>query len=432
MTLLTNAAPDQQQAFNLAQEGHHTLITGQAGTGKSWLIEQMIEHLEGVALTASTGIAGVNIGGRTIHSWAGVGMAKATADELIQTICGKHYHEETRDRIRACRTLIIDEISMLGATFMGKLDQVLRAVRNDETPFGGIQLLMFGDFLQLPPVQDQPFFTSPLWAYMMPKVIVLTTIHRQKDRAFAELLQRVRVCKHTIADCNTLRGLGANPVNGTPLVLHTHNEHVDLYNQKKLKSLDLDIVTLLAKDTGNDPKVIAMLDKNCLSPSKLDLCVGARVMCTKNITGALCNGTLGTVKEIIKTHINSKVIVTWDNIGDQTMIPAEWEITDTGTREVLARRTQFPLRLAWAITVHKSQGLTLDNVVAYLGGCFNPGMVYVALSRMSTMENLTLPEFDVSKIKADLKALAFYAEPNDPTGWGAKVTPMMELPGLDL
>ena len=273
MTLLTNAAPDQQQAFNLAQEGHHTLITGQAGTGKSWLIEQMIEHLEGVALTASTGIAGVNIGGRTIHSWAGVGMAKATADELIQTICGKHYHEETRDRIRACRTLIIDEISMLGATFMGKLDQVLRAVRNDETPFGGIQLLMFGDFLQLPPVQDQPFFTSPLWAYMMPKVIVLTTIHRQKDRAFAELLQRVRVCKHTIADCNTLRGLGANTLTCT--------------TRRNSSPLTLTLSPCLPKTPGMIPRSSQCLTKT-VSPQVSWTSVSVLVSCAQRTSLVLC------------------------------------------------------------------------------------------------------------------------------------------------
>jgi len=428
LTLPDSASPDQIEAAQIIDEGGHCLITGPGGTGKSWLIDQIVEQLEHVALTASTGIAAVNIGGRTIHSWSGMGLAQATADELIAKIKYQKYMEATRERIEATRHLIIDEVSMLGANLFEKLDQVLRVVKDNPEPFGGIQLIMFGDFLQLPPVKDEFVFTSPIWGFMLPKVKVLTTIHRQKDKEFSELLMRLRIGRHTQADMRFLESLQSNKLEGKPLILHSHNDNVDRFNQKELDALDTNLFTYEASDTGDDKNALQQLDKNCLSPFELQLKVGARVMLTKNLSASLANGTCGTITKLEK----KKVHVKWDSYDfSMELDKGEWEVTDTATREVLARRKQYPLRLAWAVTIHKSQGMTLQEANVFLGQCFAPGQVYVALSRMSNTEYLRLSSFKPTLIKTDRTALAFYNNPMEPSKW-CKMDKVMNVDPLGL
>lgn len=208
------------------------------------------------------------------------------------------------------------------------------------------------------------------------------------------------------------------------MILHTHNEKVDLFNEKKLSELNERAYVFKAEDTGTDEAAVRQLEKDCVSPGKLTLKIGARVMCTKNIDDQICNGSTGTVCAIMEPNnprLASQVFVDWDGVGKRLVVPAEWEILDTGSRDVLARRKQFPLRLAWAITIHKSQGMTLQSAQAYLKDCFTPGQVYVALSRLVSSENLTIASLSASGIRVDRKALAFYDNPNDPTHWGAKV-----------
>lgn len=406
----TSFSPDQQRAFDAAQKGEHCLITGPGGTGKSYLIEKLKQSLPRCAVVATTGIAAVNVGGLTIHSWSGMGMAKQTAEELMQLIMYKDYKESARDNIRGCDTLIIDEISMLGAGFWQKLDQVLRAVRRDERPFGGIQLLMFGDFLQLPPVKDDFIFTTNIWEIINPVVVELTTIHRTKDKEFAELLTRIRKGEHTRADCNTLVALGGKPIKGQPLILHTHNANVDTYNNQELAKLSAPLCTYHATDNGSVKDALYTLQKECRSPAELKLKVGARVMGTKN-TDTFANGDCGTVTDLVQggSFEDPRISVQWDNGYHQHEIKkAEWVIEDHSTREVIASRKQFPLRLAWAVTVHKSQGMTLSSAVAYLDKCFAPGQIYVALSRLSNSENLWLPNFNPNLIRVNRDALRFY------------------------
>lgn len=398
---------DQQKAVDLIKEGHHILITGPGGTGKSFLVDHIRKQLPNTALTATTGIAAVNIGGRTYHSWSGMGLGKETVDELVEKVLKSRWCEAQRATIKRTKHLIIDEISMMGADHFVKLDQICRAIRQSDEPFGGIQLIMFGDFLQLPPVKDEYVFTSPLWDYLLPAVIVLTTIHRQKDKEFAELLHRVREAKHTKEDMVFLEGCGSKKLEQNlddQLILHSHNDAVDQFNKKMLNDICADEFVFHANDSGKGAPLKA-LQRDCISPAELVLKSGARVMLTKNLGNGLCNGSLGTVVRLDKLQ----VWVQWDRLASVMKMNHEtWEVTDTVSRDVLARRSQFPLRLAWAITIHKSQGMSLRSANIYLGKCFAPGQAYVALSRMESAEGMRLSSFKPTCIKADPLARAFY------------------------
>ncbi len=342
-----------------------------------------------VAVTASTGLAATHLGGTTIHSWAGIGIAdelhKRTASDMSKT---------RQDKIINSDILVIDEVSMLHDFRLDMVDQICREVRGDSAPFGGLQVVMSGDFYQLPPInrtgsREGSFITnSNAWEELSPVVCYLDEQHRQDDDALLDILTALRDndIRRRHAEALLARKKVRTPFDSPVTELYTTNADVDAINQSRLDAMKGDVREYEMTSTGSAGRVES-LKKSCLAPEVLQLKKGALVMFVKNAADKkYVNGTLGEVVDfdketelpIVKTLAGKKIIVERDS----------WEMRD-GEKKV-AGLVQVPLRLAWAITVHKSQGMTLDAAHVDLSKAFVPGMGYVALSRVRSLETLTL------------------------------------------
>jgi len=372
----------------------NVFITGSAGTGKSFLLNQLREKYD-LTVTASTGAAAVNVSGTTIHSFSGVGIGDKPAQALYYQM-----RQGKRDAIQTCKMLAIDEISMLSAEMLDLIDAVFKLVRKSEEPFGGIQVIVIGDFLQLPPVSKDGncrfAFESLAWEQAQFKVILLDKIYRQTDASFLDVLNNIRVGNPVEISSNT------TPGNDT-IRLYSVNSLADSYNLQKLRELKTPNFFYAAYDSG-DAKGIALIDKHSLAPKELYLRVGARVMLLINkFDFGLVNGSMGTVVNLTP----GEATVRFDD-GGTISLGAEVASRVVVNKEEIARRTQIPLRLAWAISIHKSQGMTLDKVFIDCQGIFESGQVYVALSRVRKKEGLTLVNFRPEMVKANMKAVEFY------------------------
>jgi ATP-dependent exoDNAse (exonuclease V) alpha subunit len=363
-------------------------LTGVAGTGKSFLLNSLKdkEELGNVALTASTGIAALNIGGTTLHRWSGVGIAKTWA-EVNRKRMGYIY-----DRIGEYDTLIIDEISMIDAGTLNLVSKVCKGVGNQSQPFGHLRVIFVGDMAQLPPVEEERGFAfeSPPWVDARPYVARLVTAHRQSSQDFVNLLNRARVGEVSHQDTELLQrrvnSFDKEQIDKATRLMST-NAEVDSINMQRLTALPGETYYCDAQEYGNANN-LQFLDKNCLSPRRLIFKIGARVMFTKNGEG-YANGEVGTIRDLGSFHIG----VEKDNGMYIEVLRKSWEIEEDshrGEKEVVAARTQFPLKLAYAITIHKSQGMSLDLVSVNLFKCFTYGQAYVALSRARTLEGLNL------------------------------------------
>lgn len=389
----------QSTALKILQTGVNVFLTGEPGTGKTYTINTYVAWLRerGIepAITASTGIAATHIGGMTIHSWSGIGIKDHLDQYALDDIAGT---KRVVDRVAHTPILIIDEISMLAGNTLSMVDQVCRAVRKNELPFGGIQVVLVGDFFQLPPIvrttddalfdtnRTAPFaFRAEVWQALNPIVCYLHEQFRQSDTSYARLLSTLRSGASLDTSSLDARVYELDGIPDTIPRLFTRNIHVDRLNLDRLREIKGAEREFVMLGRGSE-RLVDTLKRSCISPEVLYLRVGARVMCTKNDpAGRFVNGTLGEVIGFAQTgnpqiHTNAGTILEIE--------PVEWKIDDGG--KTLARITQIPLRLAWAVTIHKSQGMTLDAAAIDLSDAFEYGQGYVALSRVRSFDGLYL------------------------------------------
>lgn len=383
----------QSEALDILKMGYNVFLTGAAGSGKTYLLNQYIAYLRsqgvGVGITASTGIAATHMGGTTVHSWTGMGIRDSMADGEIAELIKRQY---LRTHFLRTRVLIIDEISMLHAARLDLVNRICQAFKKIAYPFGGMQVIMCGDFFQLPPVtkgeERSDFVTkSEIWQRMDLKICYLDEQHRQDDSAFLRVLNDIRTGEVNEVTVEYLSERLNTDIKGysKPTRLFTHNADVDAINKAHLQTLPGEEHTYMMTWRGSLGLTDA-LRKSCLAPEVLSLKVGAQVMFVKNNYDAgYVNGTLG---EIIGFSENDMPLVRTFDGAEITVGQAGWEIKEEG-RE-LAAISQIPLRLAWAITVHKSQGMSLDAAEVDLSRSFVPGMGYVALSRVRSLSGLKL------------------------------------------
>ncbi|MEX0918784.1 MAG: AAA family ATPase [Candidatus Paceibacterota bacterium] len=403
----------QKEALKILQTGANVFITGEPGSGKTHTLRAYVAYLKShglePAVTASTGIAATHISGQTVHSWSGLGikdrLTERDIDNLIQ-------NKNLVKRVRRTPVLIIDEISMLSGNLLMLLDRITRAIRQSERPFGGLQVILAGDFFQLPPIvrrridEDESAnvlfgdeggdrvghfaFEAPIWQTGQFLTCYLAEQYRQTDQTFLSLLSALRRSNVSSELRDLLTRRLVTTWTGDQPKLFTHNVDVDRINDQELHKLP-GAVRQFTMTTKGRPYLVETLKRSCLSPETLKLKIGAAVVFTKNSPeGKFVNGTLGEVvawretdgRPIIKTLAGRR-------IETETM---DWTVEEDG--KALASVSQLPLRLAWALTVHKSQGMSLDGAVIDLSQAFEYGQGYVALSRLRSLDGLQLLGFN--------------------------------------
>jgi len=398
----------QTQALDILKTGGNVFLTGEPGAGKTYVINRYIDWLDAAtvsaAITASTGIAATHIGGITIHSWSGIGVRDTLTPYDLDKIGST---EKTVKRIKKAKVIVIDEVSMLDGKTLDMVNAVCKTVKQSQDSFGGLQVVFVGDFFQLPPVTRQGdimryAFDSVAWQEARPLICYLDEQHRQEDEMFLSLLQSIRrgsVEEDHFTLLSEQTDIGYENIE--PTKLFTHNADVDAYNSEKLRSLKSTGRTFKMSGQGGRP-LVENLIRNCLSPEVLELKEEAMVMCTKNnFEKGYVNGTLGRV--IGFDQKEGWPLVRLTDGRTLKMESVSWEVVEDG--RVRASIDQVPLRLAWAITVHKSQGMSLDAAEIDLSRAFVYGQGYVALSRVRSLKGLKLSGMNPNALAVDPRVI---------------------------
>lgn len=430
------------EIVKLIQEGKNVFITGGAGTGKSYTLNKLKEQFkERLHLTSTTGISAINIKGQTIHSWAGIGIANRPLHQTVESIKknGALYKQ-----ILLCKMLAIDEISMLRGDVMEYINQTLKFIRGNEEPFGGIQIILIGDFFQLPPVSEASVelkeldfcFKSKAWKELNPSIVLLEEVKRQSDPKYIQALNSIREGKTSASDLIVIwerEELIKKEAyfDKDKLHLFATNKEADNHNRLCLNSIDKPSYVFGAEDridwcTMNEiilksEKVNEAFyetdagkgfDRDCRAPRTLELKEGCRVMLLKNldVKAELANGSCGTVTKLKNDYIE----IQFDCGIKRAVSIEEYELTrvmnhrQTGASKRKIVRKQYPLRLAYGITIHKSQGMTFDELVVHCDKIFAEGQAYVALSRTRKLEGLYPISFDPNKVIVSEAVIQFY------------------------
>ena len=430
---------DQISAISAIKKGKNVMITGPGGTGKTTIINHLftikdvlMDPVRYLGVTAMTGAAAVLIGGTTLHSYLGIGLGKDSEDDLVKKINGR---EKLKRQWRDTNILVVDEVSMLPADLFDKLNRIAKRVRKRSEPFGGMQLVFGGDFLQLPCIKGDFCFESKAWEECRFEIFHLTKIMRQADKQFQACLNRARFGEMTDEDFEyvtqsvpTKEKIASMEIKPTRILCE--NVDVDEINQTKLKQLPAEEIHKykykIEYNLDNyGPRVHQYMFKDvtklCNAQPKLSLSVGAQVMLLVNIDvkRGLVNGSKGVVTRFLECKtpnskgeekIQYRPIILFGNAEKTEMAVNRhgYEIKDG--KYLIATIFQIPLKLAYAVTVHKSQGMTLDSAIINLRGVFEYGQAYVALSRVKDVNNLFLKNVTKDTFKAHPKALEFYRQ----------------------
>lgn len=381
----------QDEALEILKAGHNVFLTGPAGSGKTFVLNKYVKYLKQkgtkFGITASTGIAATHIGGVTIHSWSGLGIKDTVSEKDLKKILRKSY---VKKRFKGNEVLIIDEISMLNSFQFDSLNKICQTFKMNGEPFGGMQIICSGDLFQLPPIKrngDEKFVTeSEVWNKMNLKICYLEEQHRQQNDGLLNFLNHIRE-NNPVKAREVLNAFDLKKNLSVILTkLYTHNADVDAINSCELEKIAGEPMVYEMKWVGSK-NVVDLLKQGCLAPEKLLLKKGAKVMFIKNnFEAGYVNGTLGEVA-YFNVDDGLPVISTYDGKTIKAGL-ATWTIEEDD--KIKAQVDQIPLRLAWAITVHKSQGMNLDSAEIDLSKCFEKGMGYVALSRLRSLNGLKL------------------------------------------
>ena len=421
---------EQELAINLICAGKSIFLTGNAGTGKTHIINEAIDRLTAqdklVATTALTGCAALLLGrkAKTLHSWAGIGLGRDSTAVLVAKI--KKF-KNLATRWKYTDTLIIDEVSMLTPELLEKLNDIAQVLRKNSRPMGGIQCIFVGDFFQLPPVNKGPeettfVFESPVWRQCVPTTVELTQIVRQTDPVFHTILNEARagsLSDQSLAILKSRQNLDWKSLEIRPTLLFSRKAAVDQVNATNLKKLKGDRYTYKVKTVTSGDHVIDLdrpevkfaidkLDRDAPYIPELTLAVGAQVMLLNNLLQekGLVNGSRGIVTDFGKTA-EAYPIVKFRNGMVLEIGPAEWACDDFET----VKRQQVPLALAYAVTIHKAQGATLDCALIDIGrSTFECGQAYVALSRVKSLESLYIWELEKTAFITHDKVHEFYEQ----------------------